>query len=223
MYVGQTGMTSDLERILSVADVLRLYAEGRRDFRKVDVSANGNTFENARLDDTDFSFSFIDANFAGASLRRSKFVHANVKACVFDRADLTGATFAGAAIDAATFIRSEVEGATFAGATSYSHAFLAGELPDERVHRGPSPGRHERFRRALASTDVGAALYALACDLRDVGETEQEVCGLFDLFRSIHDADEDETLYNAILDIMDCITGWCAGNAAIFKRSPVDR
>ena len=31
----------------------------------------------------------------------------------------------------------------------------------------------------------------------------------------------EETLYNAILDTMDCITGWCAGNAAIFKRSPV--
>lgn len=89
---------ANVERCLSVADILRLYAAGERDFRELDVVSDGDTFENKRLDGADFSSSFVDASFAGAGLRGARFVNANVKACTFDRADLSGATFEGAAL-----------------------------------------------------------------------------------------------------------------------------
>jgi uncharacterized protein YjbI with pentapeptide repeats len=206
-------------RELKISDVLRLYAEGRRDFKGLSIGPDEETFDNQRLDDADFSSSFVDARFAGAGLRHAKFVNANVKGCVFDRADLTGATFAGAALDSASFVRADLEGTVFAGATSHSHIFLDGEIPDERTDRAPIPGRHERFRRALDSTDVKESLYALAAALRDEGETESEVLGLFSLFQSDHHGDQDEALYDAILDTMDLVAGWCRPDAAIFKRS----
>jgi uncharacterized protein YjbI with pentapeptide repeats len=212
---------ANVQRSLSATDVLRLYAAGERDFRELDVVPEGDTFENKRLDGADFSSSFISASFAGAGLRGARFVNANVKTCIFDRADLSGATFEGAAVDAATFVRAELERATFAGATYHSHVFTSGELPPDNVPSGgsPTPGRHSRFRQALAAPKPFEALQALARELRDEGEGQSHVLGLFELFRSDHQADVDESLSDAILDTMDLVTGWCSPRLAIFKPS----
>ena len=212
-------MGTSVRRCVSVADVLRLYAEGERDFRELELDWDGATFENKRLDGADFSSSFITTSFAGAGLRGARFMNANVKTCTFDRSDLSGATFEGAAVDAATFVRAELGGAIFAGATSHSHVFAPAELPPDQFPNGMDMtlGRHSRFRQALAASDTHAALHALACDLRDEGEAQSDVLGLFDLFRSDHEADVDEALCNAIRDTMDLVAGWCRPGAAIFR------
>jgi uncharacterized protein YjbI with pentapeptide repeats len=210
---------ADGELELKVAEVLRLYGAGRRDFRSTSIGPDEATFENARLDDADFSFSFVDTSFAGAGLRRAKFVGANLKACVFDRADLSGASFERAAVDAATFARADLEGAVFAGATTHSYTFEAGQMPGEDSDHVSAPGRHRRFRDALQAADPRAALASLARSLRDEGESQSEVLGLFTLFQSDHDSDQNETLYDAILDTMDLIAGWCRPKAAIFPSA----
>jgi hypothetical protein len=38
----------------------------------------------------------------------------------------------------------------------------------------------------------------------------------FDTLRAKHEADADETVYDAILDTMDLITGWCAPEMKLF-------
>jgi hypothetical protein len=43
------------------------------------------------------------------------------------------------------------------------------------------------------------------------------VLGLFELFRSVHEADSEETLYDTILDTMDLVVGWCRPGAAVFS------
>jgi hypothetical protein len=105
LKVGATGAP------LPVSEVLRIYAEGRRDFRALEIGPDDRgTFDGAVLDLADFSAAFVDGSFVGASLRGARFVDANVKGCTFDQADLTGASFAGAAIDGASF-----DGAVLAG------------------------------------------------------------------------------------------------------------
>lgn len=212
-------MTSGSDPRLRVSEVLRLYAQGRRDFRELDIGPAEETFENKRLDDADFSSSFIDASFAGASLRRANFVNANVKGCNFDRTDLSEASFEGAALDSATFVRAEVGGTRFTGASWQSHVFSRGEFPPDAFFGGSLPpvGRHTRFRRALTAAAPVVSLHALACELRDEGESQSDVLGLFDLFRSDQSTSADETLYDAILQVMDLLTGWCGPDAAIFQ------
>lgn len=39
---------------------------------------------------------------------------------------------------------------------------------------------------------------------------------LFDEYRQRHHADKDETRYDAILDVMDYITGWCSPQNRLF-------
>ena len=74
----------------------------------------------------------------------------------------------------------------------------------------------ERFAAALAAEDPAAALHALARALAAEGMSEQDLSKLFDAQRELHQNDKDERLYNAILDTMDCISGWCGPRARIF-------
>ena len=116
---------------LTIAEVLRQYAAGRRDFRELGIGPDpsGATFNHAVLDGVDFSQCFIETDFEDASLRDAKFVHANVKTCSFNRADLTRCSFAEAAIDAASFDGSVLDGANFDGAHAYGYTYRAGERP----------------------------------------------------------------------------------------------
>jgi uncharacterized protein YjbI with pentapeptide repeats len=85
-------------------------------------------FRSAVLDGSDFSGSFIIADFTSASLRKCRF-SANVKTCKFDGANLDGAVFDGAAIDGATFQDAAMTGTSFAGATAFGYTFAGDERP----------------------------------------------------------------------------------------------
>ena len=69
---------------------------------------------------------------------------------------------------------------------------------------------HDRFDRALRSVRPTDELLALARTLKAEGMYQADMFELFDAYRAAHHDDADETRYNAILDTMDVITGWCS-------------
>ena len=73
----------------------------------------------------------------------------------------------------------------------------------------------ERLEAALDSADPGA-VHALAIELRDSGLSQSELYAVFDAARVRHEQDADERKYDAVLDIMDLITGWCAPGNALY-------
>jgi len=72
--------------------------------------------------------------------------------------------------------------------------------------------------QALNVAEPFAAASAFACELRDRGMSQGEVLELFDAARAQLASDIDERRYNAILDVMDLIAGWCHPTNAIFER-----
>jgi hypothetical protein len=79
------------------------------------------------------------------------------------------------------------------------------------------PTPEERFREVLRTEGGTRGLYVLAESLRDEGQTQVQVYALFDSFRAEHQDDADETVYDSILDAMDCVSGHCRPEDAIFK------
>jgi len=80
----------------------------------------------------------------------------------------------------------------------------------------------ERFEKALrAEGPRGAsdALFALAKSLKAEGMTQKQMYDLFDSYRAAHKDDPDEALYDAILDTMDAITGWCSPHTRLFDSA----
>jgi predicted NAD/FAD-binding protein len=73
-----------------------------------------------------------------------------------------------------------------------------------------------RFEAALCAPSPFDALRMLAEALKAEGMTQQEMYGAFDKYRERHADDQDETCLNVILDVMDCIGGWCAPADRIF-------
>ena len=57
----------------------------------------------------------------------------------------------------------------------------------------------------------------IAIAMRDSGYSQAQVLDLFDEFRSQHCNDANESIYNVILEAMDCISGHCSIQLAIFK------
>jgi len=82
------------------------------------------------LDGLDLSKACVAASFQGASLRRARFVGANLKTCDFKSADLTDANFTGAALCATDFRGAKLDGVTFTGASFHSRVPRDGEKPD---------------------------------------------------------------------------------------------
>lgn len=70
----------------------------------------------------------------------------------------------------------------------------------------PSP--KDRLEAALAMLPPDTLL-ELATELRDGGMSQADLLALFDSARERHHDDADETKYDAILDTMDFIAGWC--------------
>ena len=75
---------------------------------------------------------------------------------------------------------------------------------------------HERMREIIANAPSVENLTAFARTLKSEGHTQTDVMSLFDGFRSLHESDSDETIYNTLLDVMDLITGYCPRDQAIF-------
>ncbi len=132
--VGWVSQSSQVERRIAPADVIRGYAAGERSFRGCDIEdpsqVESPSFRNASLAEVDFSHSTIVADFRGAVLRAASFRQANVKTCRFDGADLRNADFSYAALDATSFSGADLTGAKFEGAHIQSQAMGEGEFPD---------------------------------------------------------------------------------------------
>jgi len=74
-----------------------------------------------------------------------------------------------------------------------------------------------RIESALQESSPNDALVALARVLKAEGMSQHEVYRLFDEYRARHQSDADETKFNAILDVMDIITGHCSPSARLFE------
>lgn len=73
-----------------------------------------------------------------------------------------------------------------------------------------------RLLGSLQSSDPARAAYRLAEQLRDEGMEQLAIFRLYDRTREqIHDGDPR---YDAILDTMDCIVGYCSPAARLFER-----
>ena len=120
------------ERTRYATEILERYAAGERDFTGLDITDGGQrppSFRGAVLDGADFSRSFVEGDFTGASLRGARFVGANVKTCIFDGADLHGADFRGASLEATSWQGCALDGVDFEGGGMYSHVLAKGERP----------------------------------------------------------------------------------------------
>ena len=73
-----------------------------------------------------------------------------------------------------------------------------------------------RFEAALGEPTPFDALRTLAEALRAEGMSQQDMYRVFDEYRARHHHDVDETLYDAILDVMDFISGYCAPANRLF-------
>jgi uncharacterized protein YjbI with pentapeptide repeats len=120
-----------MDETLTSTTILQRYAAGERNFFGLEVEdpAGATPLKGAVLDDVNFSGAFLVINFEGASLRRARFVGANVKTCLYSNADLRAADFTGACLDGATFVGARLERCKFDGATVSGHAFSRGETP----------------------------------------------------------------------------------------------
>lgn len=74
----------------------------------------------------------------------------------------------------------------------------------------------ERLEAALREPQPARAVAALAETFKKEGMTQLEMYQLYDEYRAKHQDDADETMYNAILDTMDCIGGWCSPSARLY-------
>jgi uncharacterized protein YjbI with pentapeptide repeats len=109
--------------------ILQRYLAGEREFVDEEFDDMTHDLQGANLAESDFSRTFIFANFRGANLQGVKFVHANVKTCDFTDANLRDADFSGAALDGADFVNADLTGAVFTGATVQGQYYSQGEVP----------------------------------------------------------------------------------------------
>ena len=73
-----------------------------------------------------------------------------------------------------------------------------------------------RVEAALQSRSPAKALFDLAQQLKSEGMTQIEMYQVFDQYRAKHEGDSDEIKYDALLDTMDIISGWCGSHARLF-------
>ena len=62
-------------------------------------------------------------------------------------------------------------------------------------------------------------LLQLATALRDAGMAQPELQALFESFAARHRADADESRYDALLDTLDLIVGWCSAGRALYPST----
>ena len=77
--------------------------------------------------------------------------------------------------------------------------------------------RGQAFCDAFASPDPLAALSELARSLVKHGVAQSELLAAFQEQLDMQASAGDETLYNALADVMDRIVGWCSPEASLFE------
>ncbi len=75
---------------------------------------------------------------------------------------------------------------------------------------------NQRMEGALRDPFPAKALASLARSLKTEGMSQLEMYRFFDDFRDRHEIGIAEDVYDAILEAMDLISGWCAPGAQIF-------
>ncbi|WP_435017867.1 hypothetical protein TA3x_005488 [Tundrisphaera sp. TA3] len=73
-----------------------------------------------------------------------------------------------------------------------------------------------RVESALARTPPRDALREVAEELRDGGMPRSVLLALFDAARGCHSEDADEASHDAILEVMDFISGWCHPSQGLY-------
>jgi hypothetical protein len=73
-----------------------------------------------------------------------------------------------------------------------------------------------RIESVLQELSSGQSLLVLAQTFKAEGMSQLEMYQLFDKYRAKHEADTDETKYDAILDTLDIICGWRGSHARLF-------
>ncbi len=71
----------------------------------------------------------------------------------------------------------------------------------------------------MASAEPFPALLQLATALRDAGMAQFDLQALFESFAARHQADADESRYDALLDTLDFIVGWCSPGGALYPST----
>ena len=81
-------------------------------------------------------------------------------------------------------------------------------------------GHAAHLEAALNAPEPFAAIWALAVALRDGGMSQTDLYALFDAARDRHDGDADQCVYDAVLDVMDFIIGWCSRGQELYPLGP---
>jgi hypothetical protein len=74
-----------------------------------------------------------------------------------------------------------------------------------------------RIENALGQASPRDALAALVKVLKAEGVTQTEMYGQFDTLRVKYDDPATEAKYDALLDTMDIISGWCRPEQRLFE------
>lgn len=96
---------------------------------------------------------------------------------------------------------------------------MTGTAPETPILNGPSNVKaspRARLEKALREPEPSRAVLGLARTFRDESMSQLEMYRLFDEFRALHEGDADLARYDAILDTMDCIVGWCAAGSRLY-------
>ena len=80
----------------------------------------------------------------------------------------------------------------------------------------PAPSPATRVEQALVGVTPADAAFEVAVQLRDEGMSQPDLYALYDSFRAQHEADADQIRYDAVLDAMDFISGWCSPSQALY-------
>jgi hypothetical protein len=74
----------------------------------------------------------------------------------------------------------------------------------------------ERIEEALRQPAPLKGVRALAIECRDGGMPQRELVALFEQIRERHAVEPEGVAYNAVLEVMDFISGWCAPHNRLF-------
>lgn len=73
-----------------------------------------------------------------------------------------------------------------------------------------------RMEQAIQSNTPFDALYEIARELVDAGMPKDDLTRLFMRHFEMYGDDEDGTIYDAIADVLDYITGWCSAPQRLY-------
>ena len=76
-----------------------------------------------------------------------------------------------------------------------------------------------RVEQALASPEPFPTLFQLATESRDAGMAQPDLQALFESFAARHQTDPDESRYDALVDTLDFIVGWCSPGRALYPST----